>query len=113
MAITATWTTERRERIGKRTHVTGYFTLTGSATAGGFTPTAAQFGLTRLEDFRPAGFAMAASGATTASGVAYDKTAGKITLWEGGATANDNPFDESDIASTTGYLVRGTAVGLA
>ncbi len=112
MAITATWTTERRERVGRRTQVTGYFTLTGSATAGGFTPTAAQFGLTRLEDFRPHGVAMSASGATTAMGVAYDKTAGKITMWEGGATANDAPFDESDLGSTTGYLVRGTAVGI-
>ena len=112
MAITATWTTERRERIGKRTRVSGYFTLTGSATAGGFAVSKSTFGLSRLEDFVPAGIAMAASGATTGMGVAYDKTAGTVTLWEGGATANDNPFDESDIGSTTGYLVRGTAVGL-
>lgn len=111
MAITATWTTERRERVGKQVFVTGYFTLTGSATAGGFAISKTTFGLGRLDDFRPSGIAMAATGATTGMGVAYDKTAGTVTLWEGGGTANDNPFDETDLGSTTGYLVRGVAVG--
>ena len=111
MAITATWTEERRERVGRQIHIQGYFTLTGSATAGGFAITASTFGLSRLDNFVPQGFAMSASGATTAEGVAYDKTAGTVTIWEGGATANDNAFDESDLASTTGYLVRGRAEG--
>lgn len=111
MAITATWTQERRTRVGLSTHVQGYFTLTGSATAGGFAISASTFGFSVLEDFRPSGVAMAATGATTGLGAAYDVTAGTVTLWEGGATANDNPFDETDIASTTGYLVRGVAVG--
>ena len=111
MAITATWTTERREKVGRQTHVTGYFTLTGSATAGGFAVTASTFALGTLQDFVPSGVAMAATGATTGLGAAYDITAGTVTLWEGGNTANDNPFDETDIGSTTGYLVRGVAKG--
>lgn len=111
MAITATWTEERRERVGRQTHITGYFTLTGSATAGGFAITASTFGLSRLDNFVPSGIAMAASGATTGMGASYDKTAGTVTLWEGGATANDNPFDESDLGSTTGYIIRGRAEG--
>ena len=111
MAITATWTQESRQRVGKQYHIRGYFTLTGSATAGGFAISASTFGLNVLEDFVPSGVAMAATGATTGLGAAYDITAGTVTLWEGGATANDNPFDETDIGSTTGYLVRGVAVG--
>ena len=66
MAITATWTQERRERVGRQTHVTGYYTLTGSATAGGFAVTASTFGLGILDDFVPSGVSMAATGATTA-----------------------------------------------
>jgi hypothetical protein len=110
MAITATWTQESRKRIGRDTHVKGYFTLTGSATAGGFAVSASTFGLNRLDDVVPDGIAMSATGGTAALGVAYDKTAGKLTVWETAGTV-DLPFDESDLASTTGYLVRCLAIG--
>lgn len=110
MAITATFTEERRDRIGKQTAVTGYFTLTGSATAGGFAVSASTFGLNSLEDVMVFG-GQAGTGATTAEYPLWDKTAGTIALYEGGATANDNAFDESDLASTTGYIVRVKAFG--
>ena len=110
MAITATWTTERREVVGRQRHVTGYFTLTGSATAGGFAISASTFGLSQLDDFIPSGVSMAATGATTAMAAAYDITAGTVALFETAAVV-DTPLDESDLASTTGYLVRGVAKG--
>src|SRR5262245_5032771 len=111
MAITATWTTEKRERLGKRTRVTGQFSLTGSATAGGFAISASTFGLNVLDDFTVSGGAISATGGTNAFMPIYDKAAGKITIFEGGGTANDNPFDEADIGSTAGYLIRGSAWG--
>lgn len=110
MAITATWTTERRERVGKQTWVTGYFTLTGSATAGGFAVSASTFGLSRLDDVVLLGDAISASGGTAGLGVAYDIGAGTIVVHETAGTV-DLPFKESDLASTTGYLVRATARG--
>ncbi len=110
MAITATWTEERRERVGRQTHVTGQFSLTGSATAGGFAVSASTFGLGTLDEFRLHGGVISASGGTLALMPVYDKTAGTIALFEGSA-AITVPFDQSDLASTTGYLVRGVAVG--
>ena len=53
---------------------------------------------------------MAATGATTAMAAAYDITAGTVALFETAAVV-DTPLDESDLASTTGYLVRGVAKG--
>lgn len=111
MAITATWTQERRERVGRQKHVTGYFTLTGAASAGGFAISAATFSLSRLDDFVVSGGSVAGTGGTTALLPVFDKAASKISLFEGGATANDNPFDETDLASTATYIVRGTAKG--
>lgn len=111
MAITATWTEEARHRVGRRTHVQGYFTLTGSATAGGFAISASTFGLGQLEDFEVSGGAIGGTGATVALLPVYDSAAGKISLFEGGSTANDLPFDETDLASTANYIVRGTAKG--
>lgn len=110
MAITATWTQERRERVGRQTVVTGYFTLTGSATAGGFAVTASTFGLGILDDFVPSGVAMSATAGTASLGVAFDITAGKVTVHETAGTV-DLPFKESNLSDTTGYLVRGVAKG--
>jgi len=112
MAITATWTNERTNKVGRETHKRGFFTLAGSATAGGFAITAATFGLSVLNDFAPEGGAMVSTAGITAMLPAYDKTAGTVTLFEGSASATI-PFDESNIADTTGFLVRGTARGQA
>ena len=112
MAITATFTEEKRDRIGRGTWVTGQFSLTGSATAGGFAVTASTFGLSRLDDVEITSGVISATGGTLGLVGVYDKAAGKISLFEGGATANDNPLDECDLGSTAGYLVRVTARGV-
>ena len=109
MPVTGTWTQERRERVGRQTHITGFFTLSGTASAGGFAVTAATFGLSTLDDFEPAGTAISASGGTAGVGVSFDKTASTVVLHEGGAAIN-TPFRES-ATLLTNYLVRGTARG--
>ena len=109
MPVTGTWTQERRERVGRQTHITGFFTLSGTASAGGFAVTASTFGLSSLEDFVPSGTSISATGGTAGIGVTFDKTASTVVLHETGAAVN-TPFRESATA-LTGYLVRGTARG--
>ena len=111
MAVSAVWTTERVERVGRQKHVTGQFVLDNAYVAGGFAVAASDFGLGRLDDFLVSGGSVAGTGGTTGLLPVYDKAAGKISLFEGGATANDNPFDETDVSDTGTYIVRGTARG--
>lgn len=111
MTVAATWTTERVERVGRQTWKSGQFVLDNAYVAGGFPIAASDFGLSRLDDFEVSGGSVAGTAGTTGLLPVYDKAAGKISLFEGGATANDNPFDETDISDTGTYIVRGTAKG--
>lgn len=112
MAISAVWTTEgSRELAGRKRRVTGQFALDNAYVAGGFAITASTFGLNRLDDFVPSGAAISATAGTSALAPAYDKAAGKISLFESPGTAGD-PLAETNIADLGGYLLRGTAIGI-
>lgn len=108
MASSGTFTEEARNRTGRNTHVRGYFTLTGTNTAGGFAVTASTFGLGRLDDVVMNGGVLAGTGGTAGVVATYDKTAGTITFLEAGST--NTALRESQNALTN-YIARVTAVG--
>lgn len=113
MAITPTFTETFRQRgIAKsQVAITGYLTTGGSDTyaTGGFAISASTFGLGQLADLHIHGIA---SDGTNALVPWFDRTNSKIKLFEGGATANANPFDQKgNTEGVANYVIQVTAYG--
>lgn len=109
MAVTvASVELKPRERVGREYHTRYRLTLTGTYETNGVAVSAANLGLSVINDAIPS---MARNG-TNAFVTRWDQTNKKILLYEGGATANDNPFDEFDNGGTaTNYVIDVTGVG--
>ncbi len=110
-SFTFTPDTNGRQRVGRQFHVTGRLIPSddGDWQAGGFTLAASLFGLNRIDSLQIHGAAINGTGATLGSLPAWDKTAGKLTLFE--ANTADAELVESDLTAMAGYEIYVTAVG--
>lgn len=110
MAVTVSFTadTNGRQVVGQQRVVRGRLTLAGTYATGGFGIAASDFGLSRLDSLELG----AAWVTTNALLTGYDSANGKVKLYEGGATANDSPFDEIDNTnSVASYVIDVVAYG--
>lgn len=97
-----------RERVGRYYRTRYRLTFTGTYETGGVAVTAAHLGLSQIKDVDLTN----ARNGTNAFATRWDAANSKIMLYEGGATANDNPFDEFDNGGTaTNYHVDVTGWG--
>lgn len=112
MAVTVTFTLNEGgdQRVGRQRVKRGRLALAGTYDTGGFAVAASTFDLARLDSLEISGV-----GGKTTNGLGawFDAANLKIKLVEGGATANDNPFDELDNTSAVvdGYVLDVAAYG--